>query len=254
MSLTHVYCLLYKNSVKKSAPQNILHRNAKVLLLLGPFFNFSPSLTFANDFKHTFFLACTQTFLWLCPRSRGAEKLNVCFRLQVRLVIGEKGLVCEERDVSMPLQEHKEPWFMRLNLGEEVPVFLHGDTIISDYNQIIDYLEKTFVGGTVTSCGLRCCVCSSPHLRTQSTERSKPRGERCALGCTGAAPGLPRPRLHRGSLALGCTGAPSPSAAPGLPRPRLHRGCTGAPSPSAAPGLPRPRLHRGSLVETSLFF
>lgn len=69
--------------------------------------------------------------------------------LQVRLVINEKGLVCEERDVSLPLQEHKEPWFMRLNLGEEVPVFLHGDAIISDYNQIIDYLEKTFVGGTV---------------------------------------------------------------------------------------------------------
>ncbi|KAM6928768.1 ganglioside-induced differentiation-associated protein 1-like 1 isoform 2-T2 [Lycodopsis pacificus] len=68
---------------------------------------------------------------------------------KVRLVINEKGLVCEERDVSMPLQEHKEPWFMRLNLGEEVPVFLHGDTIISDYNQIIDYLEKNFVGDTV---------------------------------------------------------------------------------------------------------
>ncbi|XP_034392429.1 ganglioside-induced differentiation-associated protein 1-like 1 isoform X4 [Cyclopterus lumpus] len=68
---------------------------------------------------------------------------------KVRLVINEKGLVCEERDVSMPLQEHKEPWFMRLNLGEEVPVLLHGDTIISDYNQIIDYLEKSFVGETV---------------------------------------------------------------------------------------------------------
>lgn len=75
--------------------------------------------------------------------------VNLCSLLQVRLVINEKGLVCEERDVSLPLQEHKEPWFMRLNLGEEVPVFLHGDTIISDYNQIIDYLEKTFVGGTV---------------------------------------------------------------------------------------------------------
>lgn len=76
-------------------------------------------------------------------------KLIISFYLQVRLVISEKGLVCEERDVSLPLQEHKEPWFMRLNLGEEVPVFLHGDTIISDYNQIIDYLEKTFVGGMV---------------------------------------------------------------------------------------------------------
>lgn len=78
-----------------------------------------------------------------------AMTVNMCFLLQVRLVISEKGLVCEERDVSLPLQEHKEPWFMRLNLGEEVPVFLHGDTIITDYNQIIDYLEKTFVGGMV---------------------------------------------------------------------------------------------------------
>lgn len=66
---------------------------------------------------------------------------------QVRLVIAEKGLPCEERDVSMPLMEHKEPWFMRLNLGEEVPVIIHRDNIISDYNQIIDYMEKNFTGG-----------------------------------------------------------------------------------------------------------
>uniref|UniRef100_A0A8C1ZE30 Ganglioside induced differentiation associated protein 1-like 1 n=1 Tax=Cyprinus carpio TaxID=7962 RepID=A0A8C1ZE30_CYPCA len=36
---------------------------------------------------------------------------------------------------------------MRLNLGEEVPVFIHGDTIVSDYNQIIDYIETNFIGG-----------------------------------------------------------------------------------------------------------
>ncbi|KAM9648576.1 ganglioside-induced differentiation-associated protein 1-like 1 isoform 2-T2 [Morphnus guianensis] len=69
---------------------------------------------------------------------------------QVRLVIAEKGLPCEERDVSMPLMEHKEPWFMRLNLGEEVPVIIHRDNIISDYNQIIDYMEKNFTGENVT--------------------------------------------------------------------------------------------------------
>uniref|UniRef100_A0A8C1CJ44 Ganglioside-induced differentiation-associated protein 1 n=1 Tax=Cyprinus carpio carpio TaxID=630221 RepID=A0A8C1CJ44_CYPCA len=68
---------------------------------------------------------------------------------KVRLVINEKGLLCEERDVSLPLTEHKEPWFMRLNLGEEVPVFIHGDTIVSDYNQIIDYIETNFIGDTV---------------------------------------------------------------------------------------------------------
>uniref|UniRef100_A0A8C7JY77 Ganglioside induced differentiation associated protein 1-like 1 n=1 Tax=Oncorhynchus kisutch TaxID=8019 RepID=A0A8C7JY77_ONCKI len=68
---------------------------------------------------------------------------------KVRLVINEKGLLCEERDVSLPIAEHNEPWFMRLNLGEEVPVFIHGDTIVSDYNQIIQYLEANFGGETV---------------------------------------------------------------------------------------------------------
>lgn len=78
---------------------------------------------------------------------RGAEPFLPGFLPQVRLVIAEKGLPCEERDVSMPLMEHKEPWFMRLNLGEEVPVIIHRDNIISDYNQIIDYMEKNFTGG-----------------------------------------------------------------------------------------------------------
>ncbi|KAM9296804.1 ganglioside-induced differentiation-associated protein 1-like 1 isoform 3-T3 [Gastrophryne carolinensis] len=65
---------------------------------------------------------------------------------KIRLVIAEKGLPCDERDVSLPLAEQKEPRFMRLNLGEEVPVLIHGDTIISDYNRIIDYVENNFVG------------------------------------------------------------------------------------------------------------
>uniref|UniRef100_A0A5F8GR02 Ganglioside induced differentiation associated protein 1 like 1 n=1 Tax=Monodelphis domestica TaxID=13616 RepID=A0A5F8GR02_MONDO len=68
---------------------------------------------------------------------------------KVRLVIAEKGLACDERDVSLPLSEPKEPWFMRLNLGEEVPVIIHRDNIISDYDQIIDYLERTFTGEQV---------------------------------------------------------------------------------------------------------
>ena len=69
----------------------------------------------------------------------------------MRLVIAEKGLACEERDVSLPQSEHKEPWFMRLNLGEEVPVIIHRDNIISDYDQIIDYVERTFTGGTTAT-------------------------------------------------------------------------------------------------------
>ncbi|XP_041101863.1 ganglioside-induced differentiation-associated protein 1 [Polyodon spathula] len=64
---------------------------------------------------------------------------------KVRLAIAEKGLKCEEYDVSLPLSEHNEPWFMRLNPAGEVPVLIHGDTIICDATQIIDHLELSFV-------------------------------------------------------------------------------------------------------------
>ncbi|XP_068118722.1 ganglioside-induced differentiation-associated protein 1-like 1 isoform X1 [Hyperolius riggenbachi] len=86
------------------------------------------------------------------PAPRSKDKLVLYHWTQsfssqkIRLVITEKGLPCEERDVSLPLAEQKEAWFMRLNLGEEVPVLLHGDNIISNYNQIIDYVESNFVG------------------------------------------------------------------------------------------------------------
>ncbi|KAJ1076360.1 hypothetical protein K5549_002400 [Capra hircus] len=94
--------------------------------------------------------ALSQTQVW-----RGV--IGLCFSWDafsfswVRLVIAEKGLACEERDVSLPQSEHKEPWFMRLNLGEEVPVIIHRDNIISDYDQIIDYVERTFTGEHVVA-------------------------------------------------------------------------------------------------------
>lgn len=102
---------------------------------------------------------------------RGAEPSLPGFLPQVRLVIAEKGLPCEERDVSMPLMEHKEPWFMRLNLGEEVPVIIHRDNIISDYNQIIDYMEKNFTGGNarLACASEEICVWSRFCLLNEST-------------------------------------------------------------------------------------
>ncbi|KAF3835935.1 hypothetical protein F7725_028493 [Dissostichus mawsoni] len=45
--------------------------------------------------------------------------------VEVRLAIAEKGLRCEEYDVSLPLSEHNEPWFMHLNPTGEVPVLMH---------------------------------------------------------------------------------------------------------------------------------
>ena len=67
--------------------------------------------------------------------------------LQVRLAIAEKGLRCDEYDVSLPLSEHNEPWFMRLNPTGEVPVLVHDDNVICDPTQIMDYLEQNFNNG-----------------------------------------------------------------------------------------------------------
>ncbi|XP_060950154.1 ganglioside-induced differentiation-associated protein 1 [Limanda limanda] len=63
---------------------------------------------------------------------------------KVRLAIAEKGLHCQEYDVSLPLSEHNEPWFMRLNPTGEVPVLVHDDNVICDPTQIVDYLEQNF--------------------------------------------------------------------------------------------------------------
>lgn len=63
---------------------------------------------------------------------------------KVRLAIAEKGLQCEDYDVSLPLSEHNEPWFMRLNPTGEVPVLVHDDRVICDPTQIMDYLEQNF--------------------------------------------------------------------------------------------------------------
>ncbi|XP_043945929.1 ganglioside-induced differentiation-associated protein 1-like 1 isoform X2 [Protopterus annectens] len=94
---------------------------------------------------------------------------------KVRLAIAEKGLICEEHDVSLPLTEHKEPWFMRLNLGEEVPVLIHGDTITSDYTQIIDYIEDTFVGGHLANAAseLMKLDCEEPQLTEPYLSKQK---------------------------------------------------------------------------------
>ncbi|OCT74820.1 hypothetical protein XELAEV_18033807mg [Xenopus laevis] len=70
---------------------------------------------------------------------------------KVRLVIAEKSLKCEEHAVSLPLSENNEPWFMRLNPSGEVPVLVHGENIICEATQIIDYLEQTFLDAQIGS-------------------------------------------------------------------------------------------------------
>lgn len=80
------------------------------------------------------------------PWVKALTYLNLCC-FQVRLAIAEKGLPCEEYDVSLPLSEHNEPWFMRLNPTGEVPVLVHNDAVICEPTQIMDYLEQNLNDG-----------------------------------------------------------------------------------------------------------
>lgn len=81
------------------------------------------------------------------PSDSNWISFNIPAVLQVRLAVAEKGLRCEEYDVSLPLSEHNEPWFMRLNPAGEVPVLVHDDSVLCDLTQIMDYLEENFKGG-----------------------------------------------------------------------------------------------------------
>ncbi|XP_016133991.1 ganglioside-induced differentiation-associated protein 1 isoform X2 [Sinocyclocheilus grahami] len=86
---------------------------------------------------------------------------------KVRLAIAEKGLQCEEYDVSLPLSEHNEPWFMRLNPTGEVPVLVHNDNVICDPTQIMDYLEQNFCDAQIlnTESELKKLATENPDLK-----------------------------------------------------------------------------------------
>ncbi|XP_071410428.1 ganglioside-induced differentiation-associated protein 1 isoform X3 [Pithys albifrons albifrons] len=94
---------------------------------------------------------------------------------KVRLAIAEKALKCEEHDVNLPLSEHNEPWFMRLSSSGEVPVLIHGENIICEATQIIDYLEATFVDGQIsnTESELRKLAEENPDLQDAYIAKQK---------------------------------------------------------------------------------
>uniref|UniRef100_A0AAQ6IIY1 Ganglioside induced differentiation associated protein 1 n=1 Tax=Anabas testudineus TaxID=64144 RepID=A0AAQ6IIY1_ANATE len=111
-------------------------------------------------------------------QSGGAAKQSECkLRLyhwtqsfnsqKVRLAVAEKGLHCEEYDVSLPLSEHNEPWFMHLNPTGEVPVLVHNDNVICDPTQIIDYLEQNFTDAQIrnTESELKKLAEQNPELK-----------------------------------------------------------------------------------------
>nr|XP_032834813.1 ganglioside-induced differentiation-associated protein 1-like 1 isoform X2 [Petromyzon marinus] len=86
---------------------------------------------------------------------------------KVRLVICEKRLACEEREVCLPLNEHNEPWFMRLNPAGEVPVLVHGKVVVCQADAIVTYLEETFTGDQIinTDAELKKLAREHPEMR-----------------------------------------------------------------------------------------
>ncbi|KAG7248263.1 hypothetical protein CRUP_001734, partial [Coryphaenoides rupestris] len=107
----------------------------------------------------------------------------------VRLAIAEKGLQCEEYDVSLPLSEHNEPWFMRLNPAGEVPVLVRCPRLVPEegstyshrvqhYRELLDSLQ---MDAYTHGCILHPEITVDSHIPAYATTRI--RGEPRSASC-----------------------------------------------------------------------
>lgn len=101
--------------------------------------------------------------------------------------------MCGGGDIGPAAERAQGALVHAANLGEEVPVIIHRDNIISDYDQIIDYVERTFTGGTTAAQAQTAP--SLENLRTHPptpTQAWSPR-----QGTTGYRPGSDTSRILR---------------------------------------------------------
>ena len=63
---------------------------------------------------------------------------------KVRLVLAEKGLEWDRRDVDLPNKENLEPWYLELNALGMLPTLMDGGTTINESSVICEYLEDTY--------------------------------------------------------------------------------------------------------------
>lgn len=70
---------------------------------------------------------------------------------KVRLALAEKGVEYRARLVDIgPAVEQTEPWYLELNPNGVVPTLEHDGRVITDSAQIIRYIDRVFVGPSLT--------------------------------------------------------------------------------------------------------
>ena len=91
---------------------------------------------------------CLSVCLWILAN---CHLFLFLFLLQVLLAAYERDLRFKPRLVSLFHGQHMEPWYVKLNPeGTHVPVLVHGDTVINDPEEIINYIDTLGSGKTKT--------------------------------------------------------------------------------------------------------
>ena len=63
---------------------------------------------------------------------------------KVRLVLAEKGLAWEDRQIIFKDNQHLAPEYLKLNPNGVVPTLVHEDAVILDSSVIMEYLDEVF--------------------------------------------------------------------------------------------------------------
>ena len=69
--------------------------------------------------------------------------LSTCSQ-KVRLVLAEKGLAFESRDVNLMTGEQHDPEYVKLNPNHVVPTLLHDDHVLIESSLIDEYVDEAF--------------------------------------------------------------------------------------------------------------
>ncbi len=62
--------------------------------------------------------------------------------LKVRLLLAEKGIEWQDKQVSFALNEHLTPEYLQLNPNGVVPTLVHDDKVVIDSSVIMEYLDE----------------------------------------------------------------------------------------------------------------
>lgn len=64
--------------------------------------------------------------------------------MRVRLELEEKGIAWVSHLIDLSTQENNQPWYMAIHPKGLVPAIVHDGIVVTESNDILDYLEKTF--------------------------------------------------------------------------------------------------------------